>query len=127
MFCGPEPSVCRSCLILGPMLPSYNPAILGSFAQRLLRQANTIVVVYVLLGLVAAAVAYYNLHMLWPLTPGMRLLAPIATVIVATYAGFERSFALRVQAQTVLCQVSIEANTRQLSITTQLGHVQTPR
>lgn len=102
---------------------SYNPAILGEFAQRLINRANTIVALYTFFGVVLGGVTFFVLNTVMVMAQPAPLLIAVIAFAMCVVTGVERSFTLRVQAQTVLCQVAIEANTRQLSITTQLGQV----
>lgn len=100
------------------MLKAYDPEILGRFSQRLLRRADNTVALYAIFGLVLGALAFYVAGSAG--TPLFGAAAGGLVLLVCILVGIERAFALRVQAQTVLCQVAIEMNTRQAVITSQM-------
>jgi hypothetical protein len=91
----------------------YDPSIIQSFADRLYRQADQIVLLYGVAGLflgsgIGAALGLTN--------PERGSAAPAlflggAFCAVFAVVGRARSFALRLQAQTALCQAQIERNT----------------
>jgi hypothetical protein len=91
----------------------YDPRIIVMFAQRLYDQAARIVALCVALGAVAGFI-------LGAIAGNAAFDAGIVTGALAAFVfgafgyavGQGRAFALRLQAQTALCQVQIEANTR---------------
>lgn len=95
----------------------YDARIIETFAEKLYAQANRIVALYVLLFAVGGAVAGAGFA---NLTDGGRS-SPVGSIILVAVilgalgyiVGQARAFQLRLQAQTALCQVRIEQNTRQ--------------
>lgn len=102
------------------MLKAYDPEILGQFSQRLLRRADSILAIYFLAGLAISVVVFYSATAMMLVPPVLALAASALVWILCVSAGYERAFSLRVQAHTVLCQVAIEMNTRQMVITSQM-------
>ncbi len=86
---------------------TYDPAVIRTFAQALYDRASTIILVHTAIGVVIGGVigkiAFGNV--------GMTILAVIAGAI-GYFLGSQRAFFLKLQAQTALCQVEIELNTR---------------
>lgn len=99
----------------------YDSRIIEKFAEKLYAQANRIVALYVVLfaiggALVGAALANDSVSVraardrsisVWPIILGGLMLGALGYVV-----GQARAFQLRLQAQTALCQVKIEQNTR---------------
>jgi len=91
----------------------YDSSVIVAFAESLYSQADTIVVAYTVAGAligggIGAAVGS-RFHQGW-------LFAIIGAVFVGAIAlqiGRQKAFALRLEAQVALCQIQIEANTRQ--------------
>ncbi|MBK8238791.1 MAG: hypothetical protein IPK74_24965 [Deltaproteobacteria bacterium] len=100
------------------MLKAYDPEILGRFAQRLIRRADSTVALYAFFGLMLGAFAFYAVGSVG--TPALGMAVAVLVLLMALLVGYERAFTLRVQAQTVLCQVAIEMNTRQMVISSQM-------
>lgn len=99
----------------------YDPQVLVQHAERLYREANFTMLRYGLLGFLLGAVAggtggaivgsaAGDAGLLF-VAIGLATLVPLCTV-VALVMGRDRAFALKMQAQTALCQVQIEVNTR---------------
>lgn len=91
-------------------MTKYDPEIIQKFADRLYRQARSIVAVYGVLGgltggIMALGLYATNEQLVLP------LLAMLLFVGIGVLIGQSRAFALRLQAQTALCQVCIERNT----------------
>ena len=89
----------------------YDPQVIYKFADRLYKQANSIIAIYTLIGgLTGGAIGYY-----FAIPLGIKSLTILCALFLA-FLGFalgnERAFTLKLQAQTALCQVEIEANTR---------------
>lgn len=91
----------------------YDRSVIHEFAQRLYRRAKATIAVSTLVGLLAGAgFGYFIAGNIRGSSPA--ILVTISAVIVGAigyYIGVERSFKLRLMAQTALCQVMIEANT----------------
>lgn len=98
----------------------YDPEIIQSYAAKLYSRANTIVAMYTLFGAtIGFAVAFaivrvLSTSLLGAGGPGLMemLIGVVPGALIGYFMGMERSFSLRLQAQTALCQVAIEANTR---------------
>lgn len=91
---------------------AYDASIIVTFAEKLYEQADRVVLTYTIGGaLIGASLG---------LAIGIRLqnaglIASVGAVFVGAMAfivGQQKAFALRLQAQTALCQVQIESNTR---------------
>jgi|SRR6185312_1965574 len=90
----------------------YDKAVIIKFAERLYSQANSIVVLCGILGIIVGGVAGFGAQ------AGARepnwLVAIFAVVLcgaIGVVIGQARAFSLRLQAQVALCQVQIEENT----------------
>lgn len=99
----------------------YDPRVLHEHAERLYREAKFIILRYSLVGLLLGFVTGVaggallgsvagNAEVLFALI-GAVVLLPLFTAI-GYMQGRGRAFALKLQAQTALCQVQIETNTR---------------
>lgn len=99
------------------MLKQYDSNELTRFAGRLLEQATMIVVMWSIFGLLIAAVVYAltEIGMFGGSGPG-RMVLMLMIFVVCYAVGRERGLQLRVQAQTLLCQVAIEMGVRQNAI-----------
>lgn len=96
------------------MAVQYDSKVIVTFAERLYAQARNIAALYGFAGFVIGGM----LGFLWE-TIAFKEASPFGALTGALmfgllgYAiGHSRGFALRLQAQTALCQVQIEANTR---------------
>ncbi len=89
----------------------YDPKIIYEFANRLYRQANTIIATYTiafsLIGIVVVFITRDYIR-----NSVIEIFLVIILVAIGFYVGREKAFALKLQAQTALCQVKIEENTR---------------
>ncbi len=88
---------------------SYDSRVIYGFAERLYKQANTIVATYTVLGVFVGGVGLYVA------SSGSGALSLIGAAILGAIGyllGSQRAFVLKLQAQTALCQVKIEENTR---------------
>ena len=96
-------------------MATYDASVIITFTDNLYAQAGNVVATYsvigVLVGGAVGAVIANVAHIAWP----MVALAGAAIVgAVAFQLGQQKAFSLRLQAQIALCQVQIEANTRNL-------------
>lgn len=98
-------------------MPQYDPAIIEKFADRLYRSANSIILVYTLLGaLIGGGVGYAVGSYLESVFP---VLSPVGGLVFVGTLGYlqgvERAFKLKLEAQRALCLLAIEKNTRRES------------
>lgn len=97
----------------------YDPGVIVDFAERLYAQARNIEAIYAVIGAVvggAGGIAFGLAIGGWAVA---LLLASLGVVSVAFFGlviGRARAFSLRLQAQSALCQVQLEANTRSTRI-----------
>lgn len=92
----------------------YSSDVIEQFAERLYKEADSIVWNYTAAGFMLGGVAGFLVF-----APFMLLLAIIPAVVAAVFCaivargmGQAAAFKLRLQAQQALCQVAIEKNTR---------------
>jgi hypothetical protein len=99
-------------------MTAYDSQLIYEFADRLYRQAGGIIITYTLVFAVIGGVAglfysnrsSYATGMSSGNTPAVVL--AIGLGALGYYVGVQKAFALKLQAQTALCQVKIEENTR---------------
>lgn len=85
----------------------YEPEIIYQFAERLYSKATTIVAVYAVAGAVIGIFIGYGMKG-WT----SAIIGGVILGGVGWYLGTEKAFALKLQAQTALCQAAIERNSR---------------
>lgn len=97
-------------------LIAYDPQIIQDFAKRLYRQAATIIVAYVIGGILLGAIIG---SILVALPRGGHIetsTGEIFGIILGGAFGYiggaEKAFRLKLEAQLALCQVQIESNTK---------------
>jgi len=98
------------------MSVKYDADIIVAFAARLYKQASSIVAAYKVLGALLGLLGGGAAAALVRQENSMVMLAAVGALIagaVGYIRGQERAFTLRLNAQTALCQVQIEQNTRQ--------------
>ncbi|MFV8750473.1 hypothetical protein ACNOYE_07965 [Nannocystaceae bacterium ST9] len=95
-------------------MPQFDPSVIQTHAQRLYTAANAIVAVYTVFGLLCGATLGYGFATLTNVkeTAPISLVAGLVVAGLAFAVGQSKSFAMRLEAQSVLCQLQIEANTR---------------
>ncbi|SRR5579884_180488 len=103
-------------------MPTYDPNILQTYADRLYRRAHALAAIYAaatgFIGFIATL--FYMASRLGPqrINEGM-ITATIVGVICAipgAIYGEARSFHLKLEAQKTLCQLQIEQNTRAAAV-----------
>jgi hypothetical protein len=95
------------------MVP-YDPRVIQKFADRLYRQANSIIAVSTLIGAIVGGVGGYlagqgSRNSSGPTFAGV---GAILIGLIGLYIGVQMAFFLKLRAQMALCQMAIEANTR---------------
>lgn len=94
----------------------YDPTVIHTFVERLYRQAKSIVVTATVLGVLVGFIGGAALgNMNRDLRDASTMIMIFGVVIgggLGYAIGQARAFALRLMAQTALCQVQIEENTR---------------
>ena len=108
------------------MATQYDPTIIATFADYLYAQAHRIVISYTLLFLLVSVVLGGALggalggH---ADGPTFALVGAVLVGAAGSWVGYslgrERAFALKLQAQTALCQMQIEENTRRARVDAQ--------
>jgi hypothetical protein len=92
-------------------MTSYEPEIIFKFADRLYKQARTAVATMTLVGVLLGFGGGLFLG-IDKLSVVGGVVGAVVLGVVGYLAGRERAFRLKLQAQTALCQVKIEENTR---------------
>ena len=85
----------------------YDEKVIFEFASRLYKKARSIVVTYSFLGAIVGAGS--GLALAQGAGAGFGFLIGL---LIGYTIGTDRSFSLKLQAQTALCQLQIEKNTR---------------
>ena len=94
-------------------MASFDPSVIQEFAEALYRRAGTIVFFYAVLVAILGGGVGLVLGQATGLGPAPGALAMLVLgALLGAALGRDRAFALRLQAQTALCQVQIEKNTR---------------
>jgi hypothetical protein len=112
----------------------YDAAVLQKYADRLYRRANWLIFRYVLAGIGLGLLLGYSQTILWywftPAAPMptndpalIIVLAVIGGVVLGLF-GEGKAFRYKLEAQTVLCQMQIERNTRRIAEPNQSGTAQ---
>lgn len=92
----------------------YDENVIIEFAHRLYRRAATVALIHALMGfLISAGVIEIAGNTYGMTSPGsVVVVVGLIGSLIGYLVGRERAFALRLQAQTALCQAQIERNTR---------------
>ena len=95
---------------------TYDPRVVREFADRLYRRARFVVALYTGVSILAGLILGVAVGQFLATTGGVQGIPAALLALVFGVLGFvrgrERVFALKLQAQTALCQVQIEENTR---------------
>lgn len=95
------------------MGPGYDPSVIADFAQRLYDRAETVVALYTIAGAVIGLALGGATGAVWGINPiGGALIGTAALGYVGYVLGRSKAFQLKLEAQTALCQMEIERNTR---------------
>lgn len=88
-------------------MASYDPDVIEKFARVLYNRANGMIFSYAAVGLIVGGAGGFSTGIM----PIMVCAAALG-LVVGYWMGSARAFALKLQAQTALCQLQIEKNTR---------------
>jgi hypothetical protein len=96
----------------------YDPNVIQKFADALYRQAGRIVLRWIILGAFVSAALGLSVKALpsdWTANawvPAIMLCLALVGGVIGWQIGSAKAFVFRLHAQTALCQVAIESNTR---------------
>ena len=93
-------------------MTEYQPHIIEEFADRLYAQASSIIISHTVLGGVIGAVAGYGATRGTSINGVAWMASGLVIGAIGYSIGKQKAFTLKLQAQTSLCQVKIEQNTR---------------
>lgn len=92
----------------------YDPEVIHSFANALYAQASKLIFTYFLIGFIVGGAIGYFLGA--AASPGSEILVALVGGVIVGLLGASaartKAFLLKLQAQQVLCQLSIEKNTK---------------
>lgn len=86
----------------------YDAKVIVEFADKLYAKAKSIVAAYTLFGFLLGCLGGAAINQ----TGGLGAVAALILGVIGYAMGTDKAFQLRLQAQTALCQVQIEQNTR---------------
>lgn len=92
------------------MTTKYEPEVIQEFADRLYAQAKSIIATYTFMG--ALLLGFAGLAIADPI---LGLIGALAGGATGYNLGKEKAFLLKLKAQTALCQVQTEINSRKTS------------
>lgn len=94
----------------------YDPDIIQEFAERLYSRADFVVLRDTLIGTVVGLLLGVGAHKVLTMNPSSLMMMAIGAGavfgLIGWVSGNDKAFMLRLQAQTALCQLQIELNTR---------------
>lgn len=90
----------------------YDPSVIQQLAENLYRRANSLVALYSVVGFVAGFALVLTALSRHDIAIPLAFSGGLLGVLVGRLVATPRAFAMRVQAQTLLCQAQIERNTR---------------
>lgn len=89
------------------MAAKYDPSVIQEFADRLYQKANGIIRNYTILGVILLGFAG-----LASSEPIFGVIGSVVGGVIGYAIGKEKAFSYKLQAQTALCQVQVEINSR---------------
>lgn len=89
------------------MQVTYDPNVIQEFADRLYTKAKSIIRSYTILGVILLGFAGLATQQ-----PKLGLVGAVIGGVIGYIMGKEKAFVYKLQAQTALCQVQIETNTK---------------
>ena len=100
-------------------MTNYDPVVIQEFAEKMYKRANSIIVSATLLGiLLGVGLGAYFGRFIFGYSQLLPVVGLIFGGIIGYVIGANRSFVLKLQAQTALCQMKIEQNTRKFETQT---------
>src|SRR5437773_442111 len=102
-------------------MAQYDEQVLQTYADRLYRQATWIVIKYAIVGIGLGVLIGYAPMVTWywrqisqspPDTTGAMVVCALLLGLIFSFIGDSRAFEYKLRAQTALCQMQIERNTR---------------
>lgn len=101
----------------------YDPEVIQEFADKLYAEANWIVNIWIFLGLLFGLGGGYIVGPVFPDVSKLicALIGGTILGLLGRAIGTSRAFLLKLKAQTALCQVRIEKNTRGISALAESG------
>ncbi|MDP6587998.1 MAG: hypothetical protein QF666_00975, partial [Alphaproteobacteria bacterium] len=98
------------------IVATYDPTVIRSFADELYRIASRIVLMTILkYALVGAVIGAFLGSTIWNSELLGAAIVGVIAGIIGKFVGDEKAFEYKLQAQTALCQVQIEENTKPIS------------
>lgn len=91
-------------------MTEYDPTVIQKHAEQLYAKANSVIWEYGISGFILGCLGFF-------FGVGVGSVLLIAFTYIGIHIGVNKSFQIKLQAQTVLCQVQIEENTRGLQET----------
>ena len=88
----------------------YDPKVIQEFSDRLYAKANGIIRSYTILGVLLLGIAGLATQ-----EPIFGLMGAVLGGVIGYSLGKEKAFNYKLQAQTALCQVQIETNSRHVT------------
>ena len=98
-------------------MANYDAIVIQQFADALYSRANSIIVTYTVFGALIGYFASIFLHNVIPMQIQLiyqygGFICAVVGAVCGFSVGQSKAFWLKLQAQTALCQMKIEANTR---------------
>lgn len=99
-------------------MPSYDPAVIVKFAEKLYDDAQWITFVHAFIGFFIGAAIGITISLSLP--PGPSITLPFSLVLgllgcaIGAIHGYRKGFDLRLKAQTALCQLQIESHLKDM-------------
>lgn len=92
----------------------YDPKIIQNYANELYNQAKSVVTCYFFIGMFASIIVFSKISDMLKNEFDFLIIAigVFVGAIIGLFAGKNRSFEMKLEAQQALCQVKIQENTK---------------
>lgn len=92
----------------------YDPKIIQDYAEGLYKQARSIVSCYFFMGMAVGLIVFAKISdlLIGELDFVIMAIGVLTGSVIGIFAGKNRAFEMRLNAQQALCQVTIEKNTK---------------